>query len=115
MLNATQEQREKLKSVYETLKRKINPVKNIEDKIINVLSSEKLMEHVIMKSNEFKIEAKQQPDMKNTWCHEKVSMRLPKPKIPEFCGDAQKRPEFWIYESCNQQITSTRHQKILTI
>lgn len=56
----------KLKSVYETLKRKINPVKNIEDKIINVLSSEKLMEHVIMKSNEFKIEAKQQPDMKNT-------------------------------------------------
>lgn len=88
MLNATQEQREKLKSVYETLKRKINPVKNIEDKIINVLSSEKLMEHVIIKSNKFKIEAKQQPDMKNTWCHEKVSMRLPKPKIPEFCGES---------------------------
>lgn len=66
LLNVTQEQREKLKSVYETLKRKINPVKTIEDKIINVSNSEKLMEHVIMKSNEFKIEAKQQPDMRNT-------------------------------------------------
>ena len=66
LLNVTQEQREKLKSVYETLKRKINPVKTIEDKIINVSNSENLMEHVIMKTNEFKIEAKQQPDMRNT-------------------------------------------------
>ena len=32
-------------------------------------------------------------------------MRLGKPKIPKFCGNAQKRPEFWI----QAKLQSTNH------
>ena len=104
--NTTTEE-EKLKSVYETLKRKINAVKTIEDEIIDISNDEKLIEDIIVESNEFEIEAKsklvtmeklvrkQQPDLKNTRRNENVSMRLPKLEIPKFCGGAKKWPEFW--------------------
>ena len=48
----------KLNSVYETLKRKINAIKTIEGEIINILNDEKLVEDIIIKSNEFEIKAK---------------------------------------------------------
>ena len=97
----------KLKLAYETLKRKINSVRTIEEEIINISNDEKLIEDIITESNEFEIEAKsklaileklvrtQQPDVKNARQNENVSMRLPKLEIPKFCGDAKKWPEVW--------------------
>ena len=55
--NTTTEE-EKSKSAYETLKRKINAVKTIEDEIIDISNDETLIEDIIMESNEFEIEAK---------------------------------------------------------
>ena len=55
--NTTTEE-EKLKSAYETLKRKINAVKTIEDEIVDISNDEKLIEDIIIESNEFEIEAK---------------------------------------------------------
>ena len=98
---------EKLKSAYETLKRKINAVKIMEDEVIDISNVEKLIEDIIIKSNEFEIKAKsklatmeklvrkQQPDVKNTRRNENVSMRIPKLEILKFCGDAKKWTEFW--------------------
>ena len=40
-------------SHYETLKRKINTVKTIEDKIIEISNDEKLIEDIIIENNEF--------------------------------------------------------------
>ena len=54
----TTTEKEKLKSAYETLKRRINVVKTIEDKIIDISNNEKLIEDIIIESNEFEIEAK---------------------------------------------------------
>ena len=104
--NTTTEE-EKLKSAYETLKRKINAVKIIEDEIIDISNDEKLIKNIIIESNYFEIEVKsrvatmeklvrkQQPDVKNTLRNENVSMRLLKLEIPKFCGGAKKWPEFW--------------------
>ena len=55
--NTTTEE-EKLASAYETLKRKINAVKIIEDEIVDISNDEKLIEDIIIESNEFEIEAK---------------------------------------------------------
>ena len=56
--NTTTEE-EILKSAYETLKRKINAVKTIEDEIIDLSNDEKLIKDIIIiESNEFEIEAK---------------------------------------------------------
>ena len=54
--NVTQQQKKKLwnfMSHYETLKRKINAVKTIEDKIIDISNDEKLIEDIIIENNEF--------------------------------------------------------------
>ena len=48
----------KLKLAYETLKRKINSFRTIEEEIINISNDEKLIEDIITESNEFEIEAK---------------------------------------------------------
>ena len=109
--NTTTEE-EILKSAYETLKRKINAVKTIEDEIIDLSNDEKLIKNIIIESNEFEIEAKsklatleklvrtQQPDVKNARRNENISMRLPKLEILKFCGEAKKWPEFWdLYEA----------------
>ena len=53
---ATEE--EKSKSAYETLKRKINAVETIENEIIDISNDEKLIEDIIIESNEFEIEVK---------------------------------------------------------
>ena len=96
---------EKLRSAYETLKSKIKAVKTM-DEIIDISNDEKLIEDIIIESNEFEIEVKskvatveklvrkQQTDVKNTRRNENVSMRLPKLEIPKFCGDGKKWPEF---------------------
>ena len=75
--------------------------------LIDILNDEKLIEDIIIKSNEFEIEAKlklatleksvrkQQPDVKNTRQKKNVSMRPPKLEILKFCGDAKQWPEFW--------------------
>ena len=55
--NTTAEE-EKLKSAYETLERKINAVKTIEDEIVDISNNEKLIEDIVIESNEFEIEAK---------------------------------------------------------
>ena len=75
------------------MKRKINAVKTTEDEIIDISHDEKLIEDIIIESNEFKIEAKsklpsleksartQQPDIKSTRRNENVSIRLLKLEI----------------------------------
>ena len=61
--NATTEEG-KWKSIYETLKRNINAVKTIEDKIINVSKDEKLTGDIIIEGNEFERKSK---DLDEGW------------------------------------------------
>ena len=49
-------------SAYETFKRKINAVETIENEIIDISNDEKLIEDIIIESNEFEIEVKSKID-----------------------------------------------------